>query len=645
MNDLVSETKQLPQLSRSAQIEHVGRMEGEEDDRSIRLAFSSEEPVKRWFGDEILDHSPASIRLDWFKKGTAPLLMDHNSRDQIGVIERVELGNDRVGRATVRFGTSARADEILSDVRDGVRANISVGYKIHHAVRVEMSDEEDTYRVDDWEPMEISIVSVPADQSVGVGRDDAETNPAIFEKRKEDMPQAIVSPPADDVQPVDQDKLRQEIRDNEVTRINEINALASRHNMKTLGNKAIKEGTSIEAFRGIVLDSLEDATPLDNGPADLDLSPRETEQYSLLRAIHAAASGNWKKAGFEQECSMAIAERMENEPRGFFVPTDVQRQKMSMGDDVVRAIAAMTQQRDLSVGTATAGGNLVGTEHQAASFIDLLRNAMMVRRMGAQVLSGLRGNVQIPKQTGGATGTWIATEDGDATESEASFGLVSLQPKTVSTYTEMTRNLLLQSDPSVEQLVRSDLALALALALDLAAINGSGSGGQPEGILQTTGIGDVAGGANGSATSWADITNIWKEVAIDNADFGSTGWLTNAAAVAKLANTEKATGTAKYLVDSLPGADGMISIAGQRGAVSNQVPSNLVKGTSGATLSAIIYGNWRDLLIGEWGALDVLVDPYTNSNKGRVKINVFQSADVAVRRAQSFAAKQDAITT
>lgn len=648
MADTVKEIKNLPQFSRAATIEQVGRMEGEEDDRTVRLAFSSEEPVKRWFGDEILDHSPDSVRLGWFQKGTAPLLMDHSSRDHVGVVEQVELGNDRVGRATVRFGKSARANEILQDVRDGVRRNISVGYKIHHAVRVEMSDEEDTYRVDDWEPMEISIVSVPADQSVGVGRDDAETHPAIFEKRTEKMTDTVTdNTPAevkDNPPTIDPAKAVAEARTNEIARIREIDALAARHNMKDAGEKAKEDETSIEAFRGIVLDAIGESKPLDTGAGDLDLSPRDARDYSLVRAIHAQASGNWRNAELERECSVEIAERMDKPPQGFYVPTDIQRQRMDLAGDVRQALAVLSGKRDLSVGTATAGGHLVGTDHQAASFIELLRNAMIVRRMGAQMLSGLRGNVQIPKQTGGAAATWILAEDGDATESEASFGVVSLTPKTVAAFTEMTRQLLLQSDPSVEQLVRADLAMSIALAIDAATINGSGASGQPTGILNTTGIGDVAGGTNGAAPTWAHVVNVWKEVAADNADFGSTGWMVNTNTVAKLAQTEKASGTAKFIIDDLPGPDGMVSIAGQRGGVSNQVPSNLSKGT-GTGLSAMIYGNWRDVLIGEWGALDILADPYSNSSKGRVKVTVFQSVDVAVRHAQSFSAMQDAITT
>jgi HK97 family phage major capsid protein len=650
-----TKTESIMPLFRCARIESLGtREEGETDDRRVEIAFSSEEPVDRFFGIEILDHKTASIRLDWFRGGTAPLLLDHNRREQIGVIEKAEVGSDRVGRATVRFGKGARADEILNDVRDGIRANISVGYRIHRAVLEEVEGDEETFRITDWEPQEISFVSVPADQTVGVGRDGEDSpNSATFEIAKEstmDAPNNGTRASPNDVQnspaltDADVTRAREEAGKAERTRISEISALATRHNMREAGDKAVADGTSIELFRGIILDKIGESAPLDNGPSDLDLSKGDQQSYSLCRALHAAASGDWSTAGFERECSQDIAERL-GAPKGFYVPTDVQRGRLEMGSSAVDALRQLLAQRDLSAGVAAAGGNLVGTDHMGAAFIDILRNSMMTRRMGARMLSGLRGNVSIPKQTGAGSATWISSEGGDAGEADQTFGQLPLTPKTIGAFTEMTRQLLLQSDPSVEQLVRTDLAQVVALAIDLAGINGTGAGGQPTGILQTVGIGDVAGGTNGAAPTWADIVNIWREVAIDNADFGSTGWLVNAATVGKLAQTEKAANTARFIIDGLPGPDGMTGIAGQRAGVSNQVPSNLVKGASGAVLSALIYGNWSDLIIGEWGSLDILVDPYSKSSSGTVKVSVFQSADIGVRRAASFSAMQDAITT
>ncbi len=107
--------------------------------RTVELAFSSEEPCERWWGVEVLDHSTSSIRLGRLMQGGA-VLMDHDTRDQVGVVESVRIDADRVARAVVRFGRSVRASEVFQDVIDGIRRNVSVGYMVHNAVLVEKRD-------------------------------------------------------------------------------------------------------------------------------------------------------------------------------------------------------------------------------------------------------------------------------------------------------------------------------------------------------------------------------------------------------------------------------------------------------------------------------------------------------------------------
>ncbi len=150
----------------------------DEEARTVQLAFSSETPYARCWGNEILSHDANAIRLGRLKDG-GPLLVDHDGRDHIGVIESVQIGADRVGRAVVRFGKSERAEEVFQDVKDGIRRSVSVMYLIHKSVLVEESDQLDTYKVTDWEPYEISIVSMPADTTVGVGRSANDPNPII----------------------------------------------------------------------------------------------------------------------------------------------------------------------------------------------------------------------------------------------------------------------------------------------------------------------------------------------------------------------------------------------------------------------------------------------------------------------------------
>lgn len=269
---------------------------------------------------------------------------------------------------------------------------------------------------------------------------------------------------------------------------------------------------------------------------------------------------------------------------------------------------------------------------------------MLIRQLGAIVLDGLIGDVAIPSQTAATTAYWV-TEGNPPTEGAPTFGKVSLSPKTVGAYVDMSRKLLLQSSPAIEQLIRNDLASQLAIGIDYVAINGASASDQPVGILQTTGIGAVAGGTDGAAPTWANLVALETEVAIDNADIGNLAYLTNPKVRGKLKNifTNATYGEIPVWQNGRESGVGMVN--GYDAYVTNQVPSTLVKNSSGAVCSAIIFGNFADLILGFWGALDVNIDTSVLATSGGIRVLTFQDADVAVRHAASFAAMQDALTT
>lgn len=595
----------------------------DQEARTVELAFSSEQPYERYWGVEVLDHKPSSIRLGRLKAGGA-LLADHDHRDQIGVIESVQIGDDRVGRAVVRFGRSARASEIFQDVIDGIRRHVSVGYRIHEAVLESERDGVGTYRVTDWEPFEVSLVSVPADATVGVGRSD-EPAPASEEIAtvSKNTEQPTVEAGQDNARAVEA-ATRSGV-EGERKRVADITAIGNAYaekypNTRSLTNEAVASGMSVDTYRAKLIDSLS-SQPLPT--AEIGMSEKEVQRFSLLRALNAKANPDdraaQRAAAFELECSQAAYEKAGKEVRGIMVPFDV-------------------LQRDLVVGTASAGGNLVATNLLSGNFIDLLRNAMVLPGLGAQMLTGLVGNIAIPKQSGAATAYWVA-ESAAVTESQQTFAQVPMSPKTVGALTDLSRKLLKQSSVDVEAMVQRDLATILGLAIQSTAINGGGSN-EPTGILQTAGIGDVAGGTNGAAPTWAHIVELETDVSVANADIGSLAYLTNAKVRGKLKNTEQFSST-----NGMPvWQNGDTPLNGYRAAVTNAVPSNLTKGTASGTCSAIIFGNFADLLIGMWGGLDILVDPYTGGAAGNVRIIVHQDVDVAVRHAESFSAMQDALT-
>lgn len=606
-------------LSRSFNLDREAVID--EEKRTVQLSFSSDVPVERWFGMEVLDHSPESVNLERLNGG-APLLMDHDASDQIGRVESATVDGNR-GTAIVRFSKSARGSEIYMDVKDGIRQNVSVGYRINEMeLDLERSTEDEEYYVAKrWMPFEISVVGIPADSGVGIGRAEGDDNITTITnyletKMSEEVVKAepVVSAPV-----VDEAKIRQELHAEIVKRSNEIDAIVKKNpSLEDLGREYKSNTLSINDFREVALKSLDTSKP--EKPAidsAIGMSQKEVKQFSVVRAINALQTGDWSRAGFEKEASVAQGEKLGKTARGFFLPTDVQR--------------------DLTVGTATAGGNLVATDLLSGSFIDLLRNKMQVMDLGATMLTDLQGSVAVPRQSGGSSAYWVA-ESGAVTESQAAFDQMTLNGKTVGAFSDLSRKLLLQSSIDIEAFVRNDLATTLALEIDRSAINGSGSSNQPTGILNQSGVASVVGGTNGAAPTWANIVALESAVANANADVGSLAYLTNSAVRGKLLTTEKASGTAQFVWNDNN------TMRGYNAAVSNQVPSNLTKGSTSNSCSAIIFGNFADLVIGMWGGLDIAIDTSTGSTSGTVRVVALQDLDIGVRHAASFSKMVDATT-
>jgi HK97 family phage major capsid protein/HK97 family phage prohead protease len=617
---------------RSERAVQVERAMVDEDARTVSLAFASETPVDRGWGVEVLEVSAAAMRVRRLSQG-ANLLVDHDWRDVIGVVESVEIGADRVARAVVRFGKSARAEEVWQDVKDGIRRNVSVGYMIHRAKTVGEADGKETYRIVDWEPLEVSLVSVPADVEVGVGRslDDAQaaqpgpadepeqgdtverSEPASAPLAADPQPTDTAAQPA--TEPQNMSDIQPQAARNDAAEISK----AARHlpGGAEMALDAIQRGLTLEQFQREALEKLSNK-PLPS--ADIGMSPAEVRRFSIVRALNALANPQdaaaQRAAAFEREASDAVAAKAGRAARGFYVPHDVQK-------------------RDLTVSTATAGGNLVATE-LSGDFIELLRNAMVVMGMGTRMLSGLQGNIAIPKMTGAGTAYWVSENTVPGGEANQSFGQVTMSPRTVGAYTDISRRLLLQSSVDVEAMVTQDLATILGLAIQQAAINGTGTANQPQGILNAI-TASVVGGTDGAAPTWAHIVELETDVAVANADVGTLGYLVNAQTRGKLKGTSKVSGQNGFVWDG-----GDTPVNGYRTGVTNAVPSNLVKGSSGAVCSAIIFGNWADLVIGMWGTLDLMADPYTGSAAGTVRIRALQDVDVAIRHSESFATMVDA---
>ena len=574
----------------------------DEEKRIVRVGVSCEEPVERSFGMEVLGHSAGDINMEFINSGRAPLLLDHDMTKQIGVIEEFKLDETaKRTTAVVRFGKSALAREVFEDVADGIRMNISVGYRIDKLERYQENDE--TFYKAMWTPMEVSSVSVPADQSrlVGVGRSKDKQHKNIEVKLMENEKKQDIN--LDEVRTQTIDEAKAEFKRNS----KEIIDLAARHNKRDLADKAISDGISVEEFRGVLLENISNNTPLET-PSEIGMTKEEVREFSLVKAIRAMANPSDRKAqeeaAFEFECSAEAARQYGKDAQGIMLPAEVLR---------------TWKQRDIN---SSDDSTLIAEDYRGGDFIDVLRNSSSVMQAGATMLRGLQGNVVIPKKTAASSGGWIATEGAAAAESEFTSGSVTMSPKVIGAFTDATRLLLQQSSLDVENLIRDDLTQSIATAIDLGALAGSGTSGQPTGISATSGINTTTFAA--ANPTWAEIVAMESAVANDNALNGSLGYICRPADFGTLKTTEKATGTAQFVVSPDNSMNGY-----------NVIRSNQV--TSGD----FYFGNFADLLIGMYGGLDITVDPYALSTSGGVRIVALQTVDVAVRHAVSFCKSSD----
>jgi len=574
-----------------------------EESRSLEFSFSSEAPVARWFGDEVLSHDSESVDLTRLNDG-APLLWNHNPDQVLGVVERGWIdGEKRRGMVAVRFSRSAFAEEKLADIRDGILRNVSVGYSINDADQTR----DGSIVATSWQPHEVSVVSVPADVSVGIGRQlDATTAaPAA------DQTQSQIQPVENTI---NLEEVRAQAAADERARVSSITGLCRTHAADDLAQGLIERGASEsdamkEVLAAIGKRASQPAAPkaaaaqpiASGGSADIGLSDKEARSYSFLRAIRAQAFPNdrsaYEAAGFEREVSAAVEQQMGVSARGYLISNEV-------------------LQRDLTVGTASAAGDLVFTDARPGSFIELLRNRLALNTLGVTMLSGLNGPVAIPAQSGAGTAYWVA-EKGALTESSPTVNQVNMTPKTLGAYTEFSRRLLLQSSIDVETMVRNELATVIALEIDRAALYGLGNTNQPQGLKLITGINTKD--FNAAAPTYAELVEMETLIAADNADIGAISYVTNSTIYGGFKTTEKASSTAQFVLE--PGG----TVNGYNVVRSNQVASG-----------DVFLGVWDQMIMGTWGALDLQVNPYALDTSGGVRVTALQDVDVAVRHPEAF---------
>jgi HK97 family phage major capsid protein len=630
---------------RTLNIQKESQRTAEDGSPIIRIAISSEFPVTREFGVEILDHTPDALDMSRITNA-APFCVDHNLGDQVGVLENVSLGPDKILRADVRFSRSQRGQDIQNDILDGIRKHISVGYQIRKMQKINRKNEElDTYRVVNWMPFEASVVGIPADPTVGVGRSvsesdlqDVEIIEAEAERGLEITTEVIsVNKSTETVTLDDAGNL---VSDEYVT-ANQTNVLttytttppgevdepediaeeatetpedeAAEEALEAAGKPERAETTPVVDTRneesttprptisikeGADAQNISELTRMDHiNTNEVVLNAKEQREYSLANAIESIAKG--QRSGFAIEVSDQIAKNMglAGGDNSFYMPTNI---------------------RTMTSNTATAGQEIVFTA--AGQFVDLLRAKTVVLNAGATVI-GVNQKVSYPRQASGSSAQWTA-EGSAATAQDLVFDSVTIDPKPLTAQASYSRKLGQIASFDVDALIRNSFVKDFAVALDAAAL--SGSGNAPSGILNTGGVYAVAA-TSGSLPTFAMLVDAETGVTQNNGDLNGAVYVITPGLAGKLKTTQVASGTDSRMIY----AGGEIN--GYPVYVSNNMPWS-------TTLShSALFGNFSNVVVADGGAIEIIVDKLSGALSQQIKVSGQWMADVAVLNAKQFA--------
>jgi HK97 family phage major capsid protein len=587
------------------------------------VRFSTSDRVLNNGYFEILSHQPGAINLERVERNAVKVLLYHDPKQIVGTVERVWIDRG-CGYCEFAWGTSPLAQQTRQDYNNGIIDKVSPGYRPDG--EPELRDDSTVF-LPRWELLELSLVAVPVD-------------PRATKIRSLSL-NTMTTVTIEDIRSQERDRQRQ------------ITLMADRFSLPSeMTDKLVEEGRSLIECKADIADWLNaqdgNPQPISRPGESLGFSEKEQKAYSIVGVLNflkasrqgEASQTQKEKLGFEFECSRAIAAACGREPgkNGIYVPTRDLR-------------IPLTQTRAAyGIGSAGIGGASVQTNVLGEYFIDFLKNRAMVLQMGATMFTGLKGIQSIPRKNAIASTYWVGENPGaDITESEFTLDSITLTPKTIAGLSISGHQFKMQSELDAEALIRMEIAQNIAIGIDQAALTGTLSATVPQGIIGYSGVGSVALGTNGAAPTVMSIINLETLVATANADIGTLGYLCNAKTRGKLKNTyidSPGTGIpifGTYPDPNMPSLFGMVN--GYRTGVTNALPSNLVKGSSGAVCSAMVFGNWADVLMGEWGVLELVVDTYSLLARLQTRYVGYQVVDINLRHPESFATITDMLTT
>ncbi len=624
--DQENQTRELALGTKLQRSFSLGRAEIDEDSRSVTLSYASQEPVERWYRGEVIEEVIDIKKSDYGRmNGGAPLLVNHDPDQQVGVVTKSWVDKNDAGepvaRATVKFSQSAKATEIWQDVKDGIRGNTSVGYELFQELRREERDGAPPRVYFSGNFLEASLVAVPADNTVGVGREKPETVEKVEPKEskrvmsEENKPEAAPTPEVrvlNEPTPEQRKKFEEGGAERERKRISDIEAaarqLASYSGIETIAQEAKREGWSVERANDAFLQAI------GNGSVetrDFGLSKTEKRQYSIQRALGCMLN-NREVDGIEGEVSRAFQESIGGkEPTGMWIP-------FNLGLGKVRQAARHWDVRTtLTTVAATNGEDLYPDVHRGDLFVEALRPMLFMESLGANIINiATPGALSIPRFTSTSALTW-QTEATATTESEPETDTIPLRPYEGSTFTAMSKRLIQHSDPGVEGLIRQELTRTVGQGLDTAFYSGSGTN-RPTGV-ETAASGIWSTATNASPTR-AEVLNAEADLADANSLFGDSIYFVAPPAMREnMRNTQEDSGSGRFLWSDDNTVIGYPAVA-----------------TTLATAATAVLGRFEDYLGVIFGGVDLLVDQYSQAANRIVRIHVNVMADGDARHDASF---------
>jgi HK97 family phage major capsid protein len=355
---------------------------------------------------------------------------------------------------------------------------------------------------------------------------------------------------------------------------------------------------------------------------------KEMRKFSLNKVVLAISEGR-SLDGLEKELvdesTKEVRELGGAAPKGVY-----------LSSSILDALSHKKQMeaRTMVVGTPSAGGFFVPTEK--LGFFDSLFAKSVLDAVGVQKLTGLTAFTDLPGFSTAVTSSWVS-ETGTQNPDDATVVNRSLSPKLLSSATNISRQLMIQTNNTIESYILNNIMKSMYSALEAAVINGDGSN-KPTGILGTANISTVSMGTNGAAPTLAKILELIQVVETANADTTNAKFLINPKLVAKLKQTVIDNGSGAMILAYNQYFGGVQNVIdGYPTFSTTNVPSNLNQGSSTGVSSSMIFGDFSQVVIGQFGGIELMVD--TNSaaiaRAGSIAITVNQYVDSALKQPSS----------